>query len=82
MHLLMRRYSRSGYASAWFLRVLVVAFVALAVAAAVAGNWLVMGLAVCAAIGAFALIPLSARLRGGLAASERKLESERSARHG
>jgi membrane protein implicated in regulation of membrane protease activity len=45
MHLLYRRYARSGYASPWFHAVAAVAFAALAVFALVRHDWLVAGIA-------------------------------------
>ena len=82
MHLLWKRYSRSGYASAWFLRALAVAFVALAVWAGVRGEWLVLALALVMAPIALAAVPVTRRLSEGLRASQRSIEAEREARHG
>jgi hypothetical protein len=45
MHLLWRRYSRSGAAPPWFYFVMALGFAALAVWAIVARDWLVMALA-------------------------------------
>jgi hypothetical protein len=82
MHLLWGRYSRSGYASAWFLRALAVAFVALAVWGGVRGDWLVLALGLVMAPITLAAIPLTRRLAEGLQASQRNMEAERDARHG
>ena len=82
MHLLWKRYSRSGYASAWFLRALAVSFVALAVWAGVRGDWLVLALGLVMAPVTLAAIPLTRRLGEGLRASQRNIEAERDARHG
>ena len=43
MHLLWRRYARSGYAPAWFYALMAAGFVALAVWAIVARDWLIAG---------------------------------------
>jgi hypothetical protein len=82
MHLLWKRYSRSGYASAWFLRALAVTFVALAVWGGVRGDWLVLALGLVMAPITLAAIPLTRRLAEGLQASQRNMEAERDARHG
>jgi hypothetical protein len=82
MHLLMRRYSRSGYASRWFLRALAAGFVALAAWAAVRGDWLVLALAIVMAAVALAAVPLARRLAEGLRESNRAVDAEREARHG
>jgi hypothetical protein len=82
MHMLMRRYSRSGYASPWFLRALAVAFLALSVLAAVRGDWLVFALALAMVPVALILVPLSRRLADALRASTETVDSKRSARDG
>jgi hypothetical protein len=74
MHLLVRRYSRSGYASPWFLRVLAVAFAALAMYAAVSADWLVFALASVMTLATLAIVPVSRRLSAGLRESQRALE--------
>jgi hypothetical protein len=50
MHLLYRRYTRSGRASAWFYALVGSAFVSLAVIAGVRGEWLVMAIAIVMAV--------------------------------
>lgn len=45
MHLIYRRYSRSGYAPALFYLLMALGFGALAVYSAVRGSWLVMAIA-------------------------------------
>lgn len=45
MHLLWRRWSRSGYAPSWFYYTMAAAFAALAAWAAVRGDWLVLAIA-------------------------------------
>lgn len=46
MHLLWRRYTRSGgYAPSWYYALMAVAFVAIAVWAVVAGDWLIAAIA-------------------------------------
>jgi hypothetical protein len=45
MHLLWKRYSRSGYAPSWFYALLAAGFVALAAWAMVRGDWLITALA-------------------------------------
>ena len=45
MHLLYRRYARSGYAGRWFYAAMAAAFAALAVFAIIRGDWLVAGIA-------------------------------------
>jgi hypothetical protein len=82
MHLLMRRYARSGYPSAWFLRMLTIAFAALAVWGAVRGDWLVFALALAMVPVTIAAIPLARRLAEALRASGDAVDSERSARDG
>jgi hypothetical protein len=82
MHLLMRRYSRSGYPSGWFLRALAVGFVALGVWGAARGDWLVFVLAFAMVPVALAAIPLVRRLAEGLRESQRRFDNERSGRDG
>ena len=82
MHLLWRRYSRSGYASAWFLRALAVAFVALGVWGGVRGDWLVLALGLVMAPITLVAVALARRLSEGLQASQRNIEAERDTRHG
>jgi hypothetical protein len=45
MHLLWKRYSRSGYAPPWFYVLMALGFIALAVWGAVRADWVVMGVA-------------------------------------
>ena len=82
MHLLLRRYSRSGYASRWFLWALAAGFAALAVWAVVRSDWLVLALAVVMTAVTLAAVPLTRRLTEGLRASNRVNDAERNARHG
>ncbi|MEX2226974.1 MAG: hypothetical protein WEB52_11045 [Dehalococcoidia bacterium] len=82
MHLLMRRYTRSGYASRWFLWVLAAAFVALAVWGVVRSDWLVLTLAILMAAVTLAAVPISRRLADGLRESRRALDAEKEARDG
>jgi len=82
MHLLMRRYSRSGYASRWFLWALATAFVALAVWAIVRTDWLVLALALVMTAVALAAVPVTRRLAEGLRESNRAIDAEREARNG
>jgi hypothetical protein len=82
MHLLWKRYSRSGYASAWFLRALAVAFVSLGIWAGTRGDWLVLALALVMAPLTLAAVPLTRRLSEGLHASQQNMERERDAWHG
>jgi len=46
MHLLWKRYSRSGYAPPWFYALLSAGFIALAAWALVTGDWLVAAIAI------------------------------------
>ena len=82
MHLLWRRYSRSGYASAWLLRALAMAFVALAVWAGARGDWLVLAIALVMAPVTLAAVTAGRWLSDGLKASQQSIERERDARHG
>jgi hypothetical protein len=82
MHLLVRRYNRSGYAAPWFLYAAALGFVALTVWGAVQGDWLVMILAALAAIAAVALVPVTRRLSAGLRASQQEIDGIKEGRHG
>lgn len=82
MHLLMRRYSRFGYASRWFLWALAAGFVALAVWAIVRSDWLVLALAIAMTAVTLAAVPITRRLADGLRASSRAIDTEREARNG
>lgn len=81
MHLLAGRYARSGYAPAWFLRALAVAFAAAAVWALVRADWLVFALASVMVVVTLVAAPLAQRLSRGLQASQREVDMERNA-HG
>jgi hypothetical protein len=63
MHLIWRRYNRSGFAPAWFYVALVVGFTALAVVGAVRGDWLVLPIALVMA-GVTVLVSVVARRLG------------------
>lgn len=82
MHLLVGRYARSGYAPAWFLRALAVAFAAAAAWAVVRADWLVFALASVMVGVTLIAAPVARRLSRGLQASQREVEMERNARHG
>jgi hypothetical protein len=75
MSLMLRRYAKStGYARPWFYAAMALGFAALAVWAAVAGDWIVMGVALAMITASIVAIPLTRRLARGLEAS--KLEHQ------
>jgi hypothetical protein len=83
MHLLYRRYARSGVAPPWFYIGMALAFGALAAWAAVEGDWLVVGLAAVMAPAAFAAMRIMRRVAGALraeAAPEVARDEERTTR--
>ena len=82
MHLLIGRYSRSGYPSIWFIRALALAFVALTVWAVVRGDWLVFALALVMAVVTIIALPVARRLSKGLRASQAALDAERNVHRG
>jgi len=82
MHLLYGRYARSGYGSAWFLRVLSAGFVVLAVWGGMRGDWLVLALAVTMSVVALCAVPATRRLSEELRASQARFEQERRDRDG
>jgi len=66
MHLLWRRYARSGYAAPWFYWVMAAGFLALAAWSAIQADWVVFAVAL-------AMVPVTfvgARVMQRLAASE------------
>jgi len=73
MHLIWRRYARAGYAPPWFYIVMAAAFGALAVWAAVRGDWLIVAATIVMAVVAVAGSRLMRRMGGALAASERRV---------
>lgn len=70
MHLLWRRWSRSGSAAPWFSYAMAVAFVALAIGAAAQGAWLVFALALAMAPTALAGSRAMRRIAGAARASD------------
>lgn len=74
MHLLWKRYSRSGGAPPWFYGGVAGAFAALIVWAVVEGNWLVAGLAAVMVFVTIAGARLMRRMNASLAESRRRFE--------
>ena len=82
MHLLWKRYSRSGYAPPWFYALMTLGFVALAAWGAVRADWVVMGVAL-------VMIPVTVggsrvmkRLSAAADASRRTVEQRKDGRDG
>ncbi len=70
MSLILRRYAKStGYARPWFYAVMALGFAALAVWAGIAGDWIVMAIALAMIAGSLVAIPVTRRLARGLEAS-------------
>jgi hypothetical protein len=78
----MRRYSRSGYASRWFLAALAAGFAGLAAWGLVRGDWLVLALAGLMTLVTLAAVPLTRRLADALRESTSVVETQRGDRHG
>jgi len=81
MHLLWKRYTRSGYAPPWFYVLMTLGFVALAVWGAMRADWTVMGIAL-------VMIPVTVggsrvmkRLAVAADASRREVEQRKDDRH-
>jgi hypothetical protein len=74
MHLILRRYSRSGAAPKWFYSLLAVGFVGLAIWAAAERDWIVLGIAAAMVLAAAAVSRFSVRLSEALAASRRSTD--------
>jgi hypothetical protein len=70
MHLLYRRYTHSGRASAWFYALIGSGFVSLAVAAGVRGEWLVMAVAAVMVGATIAAAAFMRRVGGSLRSEE------------
>ncbi len=68
MHLLVRRYNRSGAAPSWFYAVLAAAFVALAAWALVRGDWLVATIAAVMFVAALSIARLMQPVRASMRA--------------
>jgi hypothetical protein len=82
VHLLWKRYSRSGYAPPWFYVLMTLGFVALAVWGAARTDWVVMGVAL-------VMIPITLggsrvmkRLAAAADASRREVEQRKDRRDG
>lgn len=82
MHLIWRRYSRSGYAPSWFYVVAAVGFAALAVWAAVRGDWLVAAIALVMIGAAVAARSVSRRLAEAADESRRNVAAGKDGRDG
>jgi hypothetical protein len=82
MRLLMQRYNRSGYAAPWFLYAAAAGFVALAIWAAIRGDWLVTALAIVMAAVVVALVPVTRRLTSAMRASQQEINAQKEGRHG
>jgi len=77
MHLLWKRYARSGYAPAWFYGLLGAGFVALATWALVRGDWLVAAIAAVMLPATVGGARLMRRLNEASEASRRALDGRR-----
>jgi hypothetical protein len=80
MHLLWRRYSRSGYAPAWFYALMAAGFIALVVWAAVARDWLVAAVAAAMIIATIAGARVMRRL-GDAADASTRLHATKDSHH-
>lgn len=81
MHLLWKRYSRSGYAPPWFYALLGAGFIALAVWALVTGDWLVAAIAIVMLPVTFGGSRVMKRLRDASEASRRTLDARKDRDH-
>lgn len=75
MHLLWRRYSRSGYAPPWFYALIASGFVSLTVWAVTQRDWLVAAVAVVMIAVTIAGSRLMRRLNEATAASQRSIDA-------
>jgi hypothetical protein len=82
MHLLWKRYSRSGYAPPWFYLLMAAGFIALAAWAAVQRDWLVMTLAVAMIVVTAAGGRFMRRMSEARAASQRAMDARKDDDHG
>jgi hypothetical protein len=73
MHVIWRRYARSGYAPPWYYAAFAIGFVALAGWAVIASDWLVAACASAAALASMAATRFIPRLRAAKLASERRM---------
>ena len=71
MHLLWRRYARSGYAPVWFYALMAAGFVGLAVWAIIGRDWLIAGIAAAMVAVTIAGSRVMRRFSDAAAASER-----------
>jgi predicted lysophospholipase L1 biosynthesis ABC-type transport system permease subunit len=76
MHVMWKRYARSGYAPRWFYVLAAAAFVALAAWAMVEGDWIVAAIAAVMVVAAFAGGRVMRRLGEGLAESSRRVPGD------
>ncbi len=81
MHLLWKRYARSGYAPPWFYALMVVGFAALLVWAIATQDWLVAALALVMVPVTVAGSRLMRRMGAAEAESKRALEPRKEDRH-
>lgn len=77
MHLLWKRYTRSGFAPPWFYTAMSAAFLALAVWGGLRADWTVMALALALAPATLAGARLMRRLSAAAEASRREIERRR-----
>lgn len=76
MHLIWKRYAKSGYAPGWFYIIAAIAFVVVAIWGAVELDWIVAFVAIAMACTAIAGGRLMRRLSDGLAESSRRVHAQ------
>ncbi|MHB8378055.1 MAG: hypothetical protein ACYDEB_14045 [Dehalococcoidia bacterium] len=77
MHLLWKRYTRSGFAPPWFYAAMAAGFLALAVWGGLQANWPVMGIALVMVPVTLAGARVMQRLSAAAEASRREIERRR-----